>query len=125
VRPINLRYPVGVYRPDIDGLRAIAVLDVVIFHAGVPQLPGGFSGIDIFFVIPRYLIGGDIFTQISRNDFHFYNYYRLRAKRLLPALYVALVFTLAAGLFLLSPSEASELWSVGRRRGALDFERRV
>jgi peptidoglycan/LPS O-acetylase OafA/YrhL len=99
----------GTYRPDIDGLRAIAILSVVLFHAGVPLLPGGFTGVDIFFVISGYLIGGHIFADIRRGQFSFLNFYRLRAKRILPALYVVLVFTLAAGYFVLSPSEASEL----------------
>jgi peptidoglycan/LPS O-acetylase OafA/YrhL len=99
----------GAYRPDIDGLRAIAILSVVLFHAGVPLFPGGFTGVDIFFVISGYLIGGRIFADIRRASFSFLDFYRLRAKRILPALYVVLVCTLVAGYSLLSPSEANEL----------------
>jgi peptidoglycan/LPS O-acetylase OafA/YrhL len=95
----------GMYRPDIDGLRAIAILSVVLYHAGVPVLPGGFTGVDIFFVISGYLIGGHIFSEIREGRFSFARFYQRRVKRILPAFYVVLCFTMAAGLFLLSPVE--------------------
>lgn len=93
------------YRPDIDGLRAIAILSVLLYHAGVPWLPGGFTGVDIFFVISGYLIGGHIFSEIREGQFSFARFYQRRVKRILPAFYVVLCFTLAASLFLLSPVE--------------------
>jgi peptidoglycan/LPS O-acetylase OafA/YrhL len=97
--------PRGTYRPDIDGLRAIAILSVVLYHAGVQFLPGGFTGVDIFFVISGYLIGGHIFSEIREDRFSFARFYQRRVKRILPAFYVVLFFTMAASLLLLSPIE--------------------
>jgi peptidoglycan/LPS O-acetylase OafA/YrhL len=94
------------YRPDIDGLRAIAVLGVVLYHAGVPSVRGGFSGVDIFFAISGYLIGGHIFSEISSGTFSFMRFYKRRAKRILPAFFVVIAFTFVAAMFILSPFEA-------------------
>ena len=93
------------YRPDIDGLRAIAILSVVLYHGGVWFLPGGFTGVDIFFVISGYLIGGHIFSEVREGKFSFARFYQRRVKRILPAFYVVICFTMAAGLLLLSPLE--------------------
>ena len=93
------------YRPDIDGLRAIAILSVVLYHVGVPLITGGFTGVDIFFVISGYLIGGHIYSQLRSGSFSYLHFYQRRAKRILPAFYAVLVFTMLAVLFLLSPSE--------------------
>lgn len=94
------------YRPDIDGIRAIAIISVVCYHAGVPWLHGGFTGVDIFFVISGYLIGGHIFAELLSGSFSFLQFYRRRAKRILPAFYVVLAFAILAALVLLSPFEA-------------------
>jgi peptidoglycan/LPS O-acetylase OafA/YrhL len=94
------------YRPDIDGLRALAILSVVLHHAGVPFIPGGFTGVDIFFVISGYLIGGQIYADIRSGSFSYLRFYQRRARRILPAFYIVLLFTIAAALVLLSPSEA-------------------
>jgi peptidoglycan/LPS O-acetylase OafA/YrhL len=94
------------YRPDIDGIRAIAVLSVVFYHAGVPRMTGGFTGVDIFFVISGYLIGGHIFTAAWAGNFSFLGFYQRRAKRILPAFYGMLVFAVLAAMFLMSPQEA-------------------
>jgi peptidoglycan/LPS O-acetylase OafA/YrhL len=94
------------YRPDIDGIRAIAVLSVVLFHAGAPLATGGFTGVDIFFVISGYLIGGHIFSAASAGKFSFLGFYQRRAKRILPAFYGMLLFTIVAALLLMSPHEA-------------------
>lgn len=94
------------YRPDIDGIRAIAILSVVLYHAGVPWIHGGFTGVDIFFVISGYLIGGHIFAELLSGSFSFLQFYRRRAKRILPAFYVVLAFAILAALILLSPFEA-------------------
>lgn len=96
------------YRPDIDGLRAIAIVSVVLYHAGVPHLGGGFTGVDIFFVISGYLIGGHIYSELRAGTFTFLQFYRRRAKRILPAFYVVLAFTIVMALLMLSPSEASD-----------------
>jgi peptidoglycan/LPS O-acetylase OafA/YrhL len=97
------------YRPDIDGLRALAVLSVVLFHGGVPWFTGGFTGVDIFFVISGYLIGGHIFSELRSGNFSFLRFYQRRAKRILPACYVVILFTIAVSMFLLSPYEAAQL----------------
>jgi peptidoglycan/LPS O-acetylase OafA/YrhL len=97
------------YRPDIDGLRAIAILSVVLHHAGVPFLPGGFTGVDIFFVISGYLIGGHIYANIRDRSFSYLRFYQHRARRILPAFYIVLLFTFAAALVLLSPAETRTL----------------
>jgi peptidoglycan/LPS O-acetylase OafA/YrhL len=74
------------YRPDIDGLRAIAVLAVVFFHAYPGFMPGGFIGVDIFFVISGYLISGIVFKSLSEGTFTFTEFYFKRIRRIFPAL---------------------------------------
>jgi peptidoglycan/LPS O-acetylase OafA/YrhL len=95
------------YRPDIDGLRAIAVTSVVLFHAGLGWLPGGFAGVDIFFVISGFLIGGIVHHEITDRRFSFTAFYVRRARRILPALIAVSLATLGSGLLLLGPSELS------------------
>lgn len=73
------------YRPDIDGLRAIAVLSIVLFHAEIAGFQGGFVGVDIFFVISGYLISSLILKDLASNSFSFSAFYRGRARRILPA----------------------------------------
>lgn len=97
------------YRPEIDGLRAIAVLSVVIFHLFPSVLPGGFAGVDVFFVISGYLITSIIARDINRQEFSFINFYARRARRIFPALIVVLVTVLVAGWFLLLPDEYAQL----------------
>ena len=69
------------YRPEIDGLRALAVLPVIFFHAGFELFSGGFIGVDIFFVISGYLITSLIFLEISKGNFNIFNFYERRARR--------------------------------------------
>ena len=90
------------HRSDIDGLRAVAVLAVVLFHARVPGTSGGFVGVDIFFVISGYLISSIIATELRANTFSVVKFYERRCRRILPALFVmfAVVFVLAAAVLL-------------------------
>lgn len=97
------------YRPDIDGLRAIAVLAVVAFHAFPGRLPGGFIGVDIFFVISGYLISNIIFRSLADADFSFAEFYAHRVKRIFPALIVMLAGVLVIGYFVLLPGEFKQL----------------
>jgi peptidoglycan/LPS O-acetylase OafA/YrhL len=89
------------YRPDIDGLRAIAVIAVVLFHAGLPGLPGGYAGVDVFFVISGFLITQIIYREIEASEFSFVRFYERRVRRILPALFALLIFTSIASLVLL------------------------
>mgnify|MGYP000876480764 CR=1 FL=1 len=74
------------YRPEIDGLRAVAVISVVLFHAGLPLLRGGFVGVDVFFVISGYLITTLIARDLDGGTFRLSDFYERRARRILPAL---------------------------------------
>jgi peptidoglycan/LPS O-acetylase OafA/YrhL len=93
------------YRPDIDGLRAIAVLAVVGFHALPEYVPGGFVGVDVFFVISGFLISGIIFKHLCNSDFSLRDFYARRARRILPALCVVLATCLLFGFYALLPDE--------------------
>lgn len=97
------------YRPDIDGLRAVAVLLVLFFHLFPDELPGGFVGVDIFFVISGYLITGIIADEIDRGRFSLANFYARRVRRLFPALIVVLTASLCAGWFFLLPDAFVQL----------------
>jgi peptidoglycan/LPS O-acetylase OafA/YrhL len=97
------------YRADIDGLRAIAVLPVVLFHAGFELFGGGFVGVDVFFVISGFLITGLIRNECARGTFSFRVFYLRRARRLLPALLATLMLSLAAGYWMLPPSDMRAL----------------
>jgi peptidoglycan/LPS O-acetylase OafA/YrhL len=97
------------YRPDIDGLRAVAVIGVVAFHAAPRLLPGGFVGVDVFFVISGYLISGLILAEIEQGAFSFLNFYRRRIRRILPALVLVTAATWLIGLFVLWPRQFADL----------------
>ena len=97
------------YRPDIDGLRAIAVLSVVLYHFGIGGLQGGFVGVDVFFVISGYLITGIIHSELQRGEFTLARFYERRARRIFPALFVVLLATMVAGLWILLPSDLARL----------------
>lgn len=92
------------YRPDIDGLRAVAILLVVLFHAFPAIMPGGFIGVDIFFVISGYLISGVILSRLEAGTYSFADFYKRRILRIFPALVVVLGLCLAAGCLLFPPS---------------------
>ena len=82
------------YRPDIDGLRAIAVLSVILFHINKEILSGGFIGVDIFFVISGYLITLHIFNDLGKGHFSLIEFYRRRIKRIAPAMLVVVFVTI-------------------------------
>lgn len=97
------------YRPDIDGLRAIAILSVVIFHAFPATLQGGFVGVDIFFVISGFLISSILFRSMQRGNFNYARFYVHRIKRIFPALVVVLLAAYLFGWFALLPEEFEQL----------------
>lgn len=97
------------YRADIDGLRALAVLSVVVFHFNNSWLPGGFIGVDIFFVISGYLITGNIYRGIQSNNFSFFDFYSKRIRRIIPAASFVILVTLVAGHFILIPDDLRDL----------------
>ena len=97
------------YRSDIDGLRAVAVLSVVIYHAEQPLLPGGFIGVDIFFVISGFLISTIVFENVERGTFSFIEFYARRIKRIFPALIIMLLSVYTFGWFALLSAEYTQL----------------
>jgi peptidoglycan/LPS O-acetylase OafA/YrhL len=97
------------HRPDIDGLRAIAVLSVVAFHAFPSWVRGGFIGVDIFFVISGYLISNIIFENLDKGTFSFAEFYARRIKRIFPALLLVLIASFTFGWFVLLANEYKQL----------------
>lgn len=92
------------FRPDIEGLRGIAVLIVVAFHCGIPGFSGGFVGVDVFFVLSGYLISGLLVAEIQKTSrLNLLQFYARRARRLLPASAVVLSVTLLLGAVILAP----------------------
>lgn len=91
------------YRPEIDGLRAIAVLSVIFFHAGLSGFSGGFVGVDVFFVISGYLITGILLRELRDDSFSILRFYERRMRRILPALFLVLLACLPLGWFLMDP----------------------
>jgi peptidoglycan/LPS O-acetylase OafA/YrhL len=93
------------FRKDINGLRAIAVIAVVLFHFNLSWMPGGFAGVDVFFVISGFLMTGIIFRGLEQKNFSILKFYVDRANRIIPALAVLCLFLLAFGWFYLTPSD--------------------
>ncbi|WP_322790351.1 acyltransferase family protein [Rhizorhapis suberifaciens] len=91
------------YRKEIDGLRSVAVVPVILFHAGVGLFSGGYVGVDIFFVISGYLITTLLLSDIERNSFSILKFYKRRARRILPALMLVLSFCLFMAWFTIMP----------------------
>jgi peptidoglycan/LPS O-acetylase OafA/YrhL len=104
------------YRADIDGLRALAVVPVVLYHAGVPGFPGGFVGVDIFFVISGYLICGTIDADIRSGSFSLGNFYKRRALRILPALFAMFLVTSILAYLYCLPVELEDYARASRAR---------
>jgi peptidoglycan/LPS O-acetylase OafA/YrhL len=93
------------YRPEIDGLRALAVIPVILFHAGFSAFSGGYVGVDVFFVISGYLITTILVNDLDSNKFSLFEFYERRARRILPALVVTSLLTIAAAWALMNPIE--------------------
>ena len=101
------------YRPEIDGLRALAVIPVIFFHAGFSFLSGGFVGVDVFFVISGYLITSIIIKELNNNKFSIKRFYERRARRILPALiFVILISSIISFIFLTKSELGSYFKSV-------------
>jgi peptidoglycan/LPS O-acetylase OafA/YrhL len=97
------------YRPDIDGLRAVAVLAVMLYHAFPNAVRSGYVGVDIFFVISGFLISSILFAEITEHRFSLTNFYGRRIRRIFPALAVCLAAVLAYGFICLMPTELAQL----------------
>src|SRR5579875_722443 len=102
------------FRPDIEGLRAVAVLAVVLYHAHVGFLSGGFVGVDVFYVISGFLITDLLWRELERDGrISFAGFYARRARRLLPAAVLVLVVTMVASRWLLPPLQLRSVWLDG------------
>ena len=108
-RPVGHGTEAAGYRADIDGLRAVAVLLVLAFHAAPGTLSGGFIGVDVFFVISGFLISSILFRSLQAGRFSYVEFYVRRIRRIFPALVTVLLFTAVAGAWLLLPSDLHQL----------------
>lgn len=97
------------YRPEIDGLRAVAIIPVVLYHAGASLLPGGFVGVDVFFVISGFLITSILIKDFRGNRFSILHFYERRARRILPVFFLVVACTLLLGWLTLPPPSLEEL----------------
>lgn len=96
------------YRPEIDGLRAVAVLPVIAFHAGLPWLSGGYVGVDVFFVISGYLITGILLGELQEGRFSVWSFYERRARRILPALFFVCSVSSVFAYLWMSPQQLED-----------------
>lgn len=96
------------YRREIDGLRALAVIPVILFHAGIKVFSGGFVGVDVFFVISGYLITTIILAEMEQGKFSLVNFYERRARRILPVLFFVMLLTTVAAWLMLLPSDMKD-----------------
>jgi len=103
------RTDAGPYRADLDGLRAVAILSVLAFHAFPHAVPGGFTGVDVFFVISGFLISRIVFAALERGTFTFAGFYARRVRRIFPSLVVVLIAALALGWMIQPQSEYAQL----------------
>src|SRR5215472_9595830 len=106
---MSARLTASAYRADIDGLRAVAVCLVVGFHTFPLSIPGGFIGVDVFFVISGYLITRLILDALAAGTFSIFGFYARRARRILPALCVVIAATLALGWIVIFPAPYKRL----------------
>jgi len=101
------------YRPEIDGLRAFAVIPVILFHLNIKWIPGGFIGVDVFFVISGFLITSLIIKEYEKNLFTFTNFYLRRIRRIVPILLTIVFLTSIAGFFILFDTDINDLGKQG------------
>jgi peptidoglycan/LPS O-acetylase OafA/YrhL len=94
-----------IYHPEIDGLRAFAVISVLLFHGFPHFLPGGFVGVDIFFTISGYLITSIIFKELQSSSFSYWSFYQRRIRRIFPSLLLVLITCSILGWIILTPAE--------------------
>jgi peptidoglycan/LPS O-acetylase OafA/YrhL len=98
------------FRPDIEGLRGISILLVLLFHAGLPWVPGGFVGVDVFFVISGFLITGKLWRESqAAGGLNITRFYAWRIRRLLPAALVSVALIAFVGLLLVAPLDRGEM----------------
>ena len=109
--PAKLSNPIEkmVYRPEIDGLRAVAVIPVIFFHAGLTPFSGGYIGVDVFFVISGYLITRILVNELERGNFSLARFYERRARRILPALFFIMACCIPFAWMWMLPSELKSL----------------
>ena len=93
------------YQPEIDGIRAIAVTSVILFHGHILPLPGGFAGVDVFFVLSGYLITGILLSDMDQRRFSIWQFYERRVRRIFPALFVVLGVTTGCAWLVLNPPQ--------------------
>ena len=103
-----MRHSSLTYRPEIDGLRAIAILGVLGFHAGFGFLGGGFVGVDVFFVISGFLITSIIINEREAGSFSLARFYERRVRRILPALYLVILACIPPAIVLMNPEELKD-----------------
>jgi peptidoglycan/LPS O-acetylase OafA/YrhL len=96
------------YRREIDGLRAVAVVPVILYHAGIAPFGGGYVGVDVFFVVSGYLITGILLDELSRGDFSLLRFYERRARRILPALFVVMAVSVPFGWYWMRPDQLED-----------------
>src|SRR5206468_4397724 len=106
---LSLSLPLSKYRPDVDGLRAIAVMLVLHFHAFPTAMPGGFVGVDVFFVISGFLITGLIASELEQGRFSLLTFYIRRVRRIFPALLAVLATVLVMGWLSMLPAAFAQL----------------
>lgn len=97
------------YRREVDGLRALAVLPVILFHAVFETFSGGFVGVDVFFVISGYLITTIIISELERGKFSIVNFYERRARRIMPALFLMMLVCVPFAWFWLMPKDITDM----------------
>lgn len=97
------------YRTDVDGLRGLAIILVVLFHLFPNEAPNGYLGVDIFFVISGYLISSSVIRDLNKNQFSWKSFIQKRIKRIIPALISTLYISTILGVIILSPNELVQL----------------
>jgi len=97
------------FRKDINGLRAIAVIAVVLFHFNASWLPGGFAGVDVFFVISGFLMTGIVFRGMEKGDFSIFKFYLARTNRIMPAMVIMIILVMIVGFFFINPVDFREM----------------